>query len=80
MRRVALGISPMKDLAPRDLTRLTSLSLVEIDAGVPRLTAVGRQRYGALPRTGSASDVSSYESMIAAVGERLRKTAAKTSD
>ena len=81
LRRVALGISPLKDLAPRDLTRLASLSLVEIDAGVPRLTEVGRQRYRALPRAGTASDVSSYEAMIAAVGERLRKTTAdKTSD
>ena len=31
LRRVALGISPMKDLAPRDLMRLKSLALVEID-------------------------------------------------
>jgi hypothetical protein len=80
LRRVALGISPMKDLAPRDLTRLTALSLVEIDAGIARLTEVGRQRYRSLPRAGSTNDVSSYESMIAAVGERLRKTAGKTPD
>ena len=78
LRRVALGISPLKDLAARDLARLTSLSLIEIDAGVPRLTDLGRQRYRALPRAGQVSDVSSYEAMIAAVGERLRKMPDKT--
>lgn len=75
LRRVALGISPMKDLAPRDLARLTSLSLIEIEAGVARLTEFGRQRYRALPRAGRPQDVSSYEAMIAAVGQRLRKSA-----
>jgi hypothetical protein len=75
LRRVALGISPMKDLAPRDLMRLKSLSLVEIDAGVARLTDFGHQRYRSLPRAGSAKDLSSYEAMVAAVGERLRKSA-----
>lgn len=73
MRRVALGISPMKDLAPRDLARLTSLSLIEIDAGVARLTEFGRQRYRALPRAADVKDVS-LEAMLAAVGDRLRKT------
>jgi len=75
LRRVALGISPMKDLAPRDLMRLKSLALVEIDAGVARLTDFGRQRYSALPRAGATRDLSSYEAMVAAVGERLRKSA-----
>lgn len=75
LRRVALGISPMKDLAPRDLMRLKSLALVEIDAGVARLTDCGRQRYSALPRASTARDVSSYEAMVAAVSERLRKSA-----
>jgi len=75
LRRVALGISPMKDLAPRDLMRLKSLALVEIDAGVARLTDFGRQRYSTLPRAGGARDLSSYEAMVAAVGERLRKSA-----
>jgi hypothetical protein len=74
LRRVALGISPMKDLAPRDLKRLKSLALVEIDAGVARLTDFGRQRYNALPRAGTARDLSSYEAMVAAVGEGLRKS------
>jgi hypothetical protein len=74
LRRVALGISPMKDLAPRDLMRLKSLSLVEVDAGVARLTDFGRQRYSALPRSGAARDLSSYEAMVAAVSERLRKS------
>ncbi len=73
MRRVALGISPMKDLAPRDLARLASLSLIEIDAGVARLTEFGRQRYRALPRAADVKDVS-LEAMLAAVGDRLRKT------
>jgi len=73
LRRVALGISPMKDLAPRDLMRLTSLSLVEIDAGVPRLTAFGRKRYRALPRAADVKDLS-LEAMLAAVSDRLRKT------
>jgi hypothetical protein len=73
LRRVALGISPLKDLAARDLMRLTSLSLVEIDAGVPRLTEFGRQRYRSLPRAAVVKDLS-LEAMIAAVGERLRKT------
>ncbi|OYY34399.1 MAG: hypothetical protein B7Y08_27690 [Rhodospirillales bacterium 24-66-33] len=73
MRRVALGISPMKDLAPRDLMRLTSLSLVEIDAGVPRLTEFGRKRYRALPRAADVKDLT-LEAMIAAVSDRLRKT------
>ena len=74
LRRVALGISPMKDLAPRDLMRLKSLALVEIDAGVARLTEFGRQRYSALPRAGSARDLSSYEAMVAAVSQRLRNS------
>lgn len=73
LRRVALGVSPMKDLAPRDLMRLTSLSLVEIDAGVARLTNFGLQRYRALPRAANAKDLSSYEAMVAAVSEKLRK-------
>ena len=75
LRRVALGISPMKDLAPRDLMRLKSLALIEVDAGVARLTDFGRQRYSTLPRAGGAKDLSSYEAMVAAVGERLRKPA-----
>ena len=74
LRRVALGVSPMKDLAPRDLMRLTSLSLVEIDAGVARLTNFGLQRYRALPRAANAKDLSSYEAMVAAVSEKLRKS------
>ena len=53
--------------------RLTSLSLVEIDAGVPRLTEFGRQRYRALPRAANVKDVS-LEAMVAAVSERLRRT------
>jgi len=73
LRRVALGISPMKDLAPRDLMRLTSLSLVEIDAGVPRLTAFGHKRYRALPRAADVKDLT-LEAMLAAVSDRLRKT------
>ena len=73
LRRVALGISPVKDLSPRDHKRLTSLSLVEIDSGVPRLTKIGRQRYRALPRATNIEDLS-LEAMVAAVGERLRKT------
>ena len=73
LRRVALGISPMKDLAPRALMRLKSLALIEIDAGVARLTDFGRQRYYALPRAATTKDLSSYEAMVAAVGERLRK-------
>ena len=74
LRRVALGVSPMKDLAPRDLMRLTSLSLVEIDDGVARLTNFGLQRYRALPRAANAKDLSSYEAMVAAVSEKLRKS------
>ncbi len=74
LRRVALGISPMKDLAPRDLMRLKSLALVEIDAGVARLTDFGRQRYSALPRAVPVKNFSSYEAMVAAVSERLRKS------
>lgn len=51
LRRVALGGSPLAELAPRDVTRLKTLSLVEDENGVLKLTEIGRQRYRALPRS-----------------------------
>jgi hypothetical protein len=53
LRRVALGRSPLRELAPRDVMRLKTLSLVEDENGVLKLTEIGRQRYRTLPRLGS---------------------------
>lgn len=52
LRRVALGRLRAGDLAPRDLMRLRTLSLVEIAGDRLELTMLGRQRYGQLPHTG----------------------------
>jgi hypothetical protein len=56
LRRVALGGSPLRELAPRDVTRLKTLSLVEGENGELKLTEIGRQRYRALPRSGGNGD------------------------
>ena len=48
LRRVALGLSPARDLPPRDLARLAALALVDATDDGPRLTLLGRQRYHAL--------------------------------
>jgi hypothetical protein len=48
LRRVALGLSPARDLPPRDLARLAALALVDATVDGPRLTLLGRQRYHSL--------------------------------
>jgi len=45
LRRVALGLSPARDLPPRDLARLAALALVDASVDGPRLTLLGRRRY-----------------------------------
>jgi hypothetical protein len=50
LRRVALGLTKTRDLPRRDLDRLKRLELVETVGKQPVLTALGRQRYGMLPR------------------------------
>lgn len=46
----------MQELAPRDVMRLKSLSLVEDENGVLKLTEIGRQRYRALPRASQGDE------------------------
>jgi hypothetical protein len=50
LRRIALGISKAKHLAERDVAHLICLCLVDEKDGRLSLTALGRQRYGGLPR------------------------------
>ena len=56
LRRVALGVADPSRLPERDLRRLQHLMLVVQASGRPRLTALGRQRYRALPRAIEISD------------------------
>lgn len=56
LRRVASGRSPLQELAPRDVMRLKTLSLVEDENGTLKLTEIGRQRYRALPRTSQGDE------------------------
>jgi hypothetical protein len=51
LRRVALGVSKAASLSKPDVERLRALALVEDRDGDLRLTATGRERYLALPRT-----------------------------
>lgn len=73
LRRVALGISCARDLSQRDLVRLKTLSLVEMDGDRLQLTADGRVRYKTLPRATSLSDAPTYEELVSALAERMRK-------
>ena len=56
LRRIALGRPPLQELAPRDVMRLKTLSLVEDENGVLKLTEIGRQRYRALPRASQGDE------------------------
>ena len=77
LRRVALGISQMKDLSPRDLVRLKTLSLIEMSDDRLQLTADGRQRYSELPRATTLSESASYDELVGVLAERLRKEQAQ---
>ena len=53
LRRVAIGLSDTSALSARDLAHLEALALVDPTADRPRLTDLGRKRYGLL--TGGAA-------------------------
>ena len=55
LRRVALGISKAELLAARDVSHLIRLCLIDEKDGRLSLTALGRQRYQALPRPAARS-------------------------
>lgn len=55
LRRVALGIAPAGKLPQRDVVRLRTLALVEVDGETLRLTPLGRKRYKELPRAAPLS-------------------------
>jgi hypothetical protein len=55
LRRVALGISKAKLLPARDVDHLIRLCLIDEVDGRLSLTALGRQRYQALPRPAARS-------------------------
>jgi hypothetical protein len=57
LRRVALGISKAELLPARDVAHLIRLCLIDEKDGRLSLTALGRQRYQALPRPAARSDV-----------------------
>ncbi|MBN9516275.1 MAG: hypothetical protein J0H97_22920 [Alphaproteobacteria bacterium] len=73
LRRVALGISCARDLPQRDLMRLKTLSLVEMTEDRLQLTPDGRQRYSMLPRATTLAAAPTYEELMSALAERLRK-------
>ncbi|TAJ84714.1 hypothetical protein [Reyranella sp.] len=73
LRRVALGISCARDLSQRDLVRLKTLSLVEMEGDRLQLTPDGRLRYKTLPRATSLTDAPTYEELVSALAERMRK-------
>lgn len=51
LRRVAHGVSPLRDMSRRDLQHLRELSLIVDVRGQPELTDIGQKRYRLLPRT-----------------------------
>ncbi len=73
LRRVALGISCARDLSQRDLVRLKTLALVEVTDNGLHLTPDGHQRYSRLPRATSLAAAPTYDELMSALAERLRK-------
>ncbi len=73
LRRVALGISCARELSQRDLVRLKTLALVEMTDDRLHLTPDGHQRYSMLPRATSLAAAPTYEELMSALAERLRK-------
>ena len=65
LRRVALGVSKRETLSKTDVERLESLTLVEEMDGDLRLTAAGRQRYVALPKSIASDGSGSSEDLAA---------------
>jgi hypothetical protein len=56
-RRIALGLSDVNLLPARDVAYLIHLRLVDEKEGRLKLTALGRERYHALPNDAAMSDV-----------------------
>ena len=57
LRRVANGITKVKHLAPGHVRRLKHLALVEEDGRRLKLTAIGLQRFAALPKSDSLANL-----------------------
>jgi hypothetical protein len=51
LRRVAHGVSHLREMSRRDLQHLKQLSLIVDVRGQPELTDIGRKRYRLLSRT-----------------------------
>lgn len=64
LRRVALGISKAANLSEFDIKRLKALSLVEEKGGSLQLTATGRARYVALPKSAVADQSESPDDPV----------------
>jgi hypothetical protein len=70
LRRIALGIAKAKLLSARDVAYLVRLGLVDEGDGRLSLTALGRQRYEAMPRP---VDPSQKDEAKALLRSRLRQ-------
>jgi hypothetical protein len=64
LRRVALGISKAANLSQLDIKRLKALSLVEENGGSLQLTATGRARYIALPKSAAVDQSESPDDPV----------------
>jgi hypothetical protein len=73
LRRVALGISKAANLSASDIKRLRSLSLIEDNDGGLRLTATGRERYLALPKSAAVDQADSPDDPVAKLAAYMTK-------
>jgi hypothetical protein len=71
LRRVAYGQSDVHSLRSQDLARLRLLRFIEGSAREPTLTAEGRQRFDALPKSAAFSDFKPHDDLLAAMARLL---------
>jgi hypothetical protein len=73
LRRVALGITQAADLSELDIKRLKALSLIEANGGGLRLTATGRERYLALPKSATVEQAGSPDDPVTRLAAYMTK-------
>jgi hypothetical protein len=74
LRRVALGISKAANLSKLDIKRLKALSLVEENGGSLKLTATGRARYIALPKSAAVDQSESPDDPVSKLAAYMINT------
>jgi hypothetical protein len=70
LRRIALGLTPLRLLPPQHVSRLERLNLIKGGGSAYQLTTLGWQRYHELPRprpTADAAPAATIEQMLLSV-------------